>query len=124
VIDPTAVDQPAMNRAAWLAKAAQADLELFVCYQDELRTRTHFFESASLERASEKVCFQHRSYLQQLATPLTDIGINVNIRVNGDRPLFEGIVRRAIASGSDIVFKDTHHHPAIARVSYGCDGAT
>jgi universal stress protein E len=115
VIDPTAADQPAMNRAAWLAKAAQAELELFICSHDELLTGSRFFESASLEKAREKACSQHRCYLQQLAAPLVDIGIDVNISENWDHPLFEGIVRRAIASGSDIVFKDTHHHPAIAR---------
>jgi universal stress protein E len=115
VIDPTAADQPAMNRAAWLAKAAQADLELFICYHDEFRTASHFFDPGSLEKAREKICSQHRRYLQELAAPLSNIGITVNISESRDHPLFEGIVRRAIASGSDIVFKDTHDHPAIAR---------
>ena len=32
-----------------------------------------------------------------------------------DHPLFEGIVRQAIESGADIVFKDTHHHSVAAR---------
>jgi universal stress protein E len=29
--------------------------------------------------------------------------------------LYEGIVRHAVASDADIVFKDTHHHSAVAR---------
>ena len=33
-----------------------------------------------------------------------------------DHPLHEGIVRHAVESGADIVFKDTHHHSAVARV--------
>ncbi len=32
-----------------------------------------------------------------------------------DHPLHEGIVRHTAASNADIVFKDTHHHSAVAR---------
>ena len=31
VVDPTVEAQPAMNRAAWLARASGAELELLVC---------------------------------------------------------------------------------------------
>ena len=35
VIDPTVEDQPAVRRAAWLAKQSNAELELLVCYYNE-----------------------------------------------------------------------------------------
>ena len=40
VIDPTAADQPALRRAAWLAKKAGAELELLVCYYNEYLSGT------------------------------------------------------------------------------------
>src|SRR5690606_33898768 len=34
VLDPTAEEQPALQRAAWLARHLPAELELFVCEYD------------------------------------------------------------------------------------------
>jgi universal stress protein E len=35
-----------------------------------------------------------------------------------DHPLYEGIVRHAVAVGADIVFKDTHHHSPLTRALF------
>jgi hypothetical protein len=35
VIDPTATEHPALERAAWLARALGASLELFICDYDQ-----------------------------------------------------------------------------------------
>ncbi|NNF40224.1 MAG: universal stress protein, partial [Woeseiaceae bacterium] len=54
--------------------------------------------------------------LEVLAEPLRDDGIVVKTTAVWDHPLYEGIVRRAIESGADLIVKDTHHHSAVARV--------
>ena len=55
VIDPTAAKQPAMERAAWLARNTGAELELLVCYYNEYLSGDRLFDSPSLEKARREV---------------------------------------------------------------------
>lgn len=115
VIDPTADEQPAMQRAAWLAKSVGAEIELFVCYYNEYLSGDRLFDSPSLEKARGEVITGHEKHLDKLAEPLRQAGLVVQTLAVWDHPLHEGIVRRAIAIGADMVFKDTHHHSAVSR---------
>jgi len=115
VVDPTTKDQPAVSRAAWLAKKNGAELELLVCYYNEYLSGDRLFDSPSLEKARDEVIQSHEKHLEKLAEPLRDDGVVVKTTALWDHPLYEGIVRRAIESGSDLVVKDTHHHSAVAR---------
>lgn len=116
VIDPTTDDQPALRRAAWLAKHADAELELLVCYYNEYLSGDRLFDSPSLEKARSEVIANQEKHLEELAEPIRKSGVVVTTTANWDHPLYEGIVRHAVASGADIVFKDTHHHSAVTRV--------
>jgi len=115
VIDPTADDQPAMRRAAWLAKRADAELELLVCYYNEYLSGDRLFDSPSLENARSEVIANQEQHLEQLAEPIRETGVVVTTTAAWDHPLYEGIVRRVVASGADIIFKDTHHHSVVER---------
>ena len=115
VIDPTVQDQPAMRRAAWLASATGAELELLVCYYNEYLSGDRLFDSPSLEKARAEIMGIQSQHLEELAEPLREDGVRVTTAAIWDHPLHEGIVRHAMASGADIVFKDTHHHSAVAR---------
>jgi len=115
VIDPTAKDQPALRHAAWLAKKAGAELELLVCYYNEYLSGDRLFDSPSLEKARSEVIGNQEQHLEVLAEPIRGTGIVVTTTAVWDHPLFEGIVRHAINSNADIVFKDTHHHSAVTR---------
>ena len=115
VIDPTADAQPAMERAAWLAKSTGAELELFICYYNEYLSGDRLFDSPSLEKARQEIISGHEKNLEKLAAPLRESGISVKTTAVWDHPLYEGIVRHAAATGADVIFKDTHHHSAVAR---------
>ena len=115
VIDPTVEDQPAMNRAAWLARQTNAELELLVCYYNEYLSGDRLFDSPSLEKARAEVIANQEKHLEELAEPLRSDGIVVRTSAVWDHPLYEGIIRKAVDSGADVVFKDTHHHSAAAR---------
>ena len=115
VIDPTVEDQPAMRRAAWLAKKTGAELELLVCYYNEYLSGDRLFDSPSLEKARKEVIGNQEQHLEELAEPLRKGGIVVRTSAVWDHPLFEGIVRHAVEGSADIVFKDTHHHSIAAR---------
>lgn len=115
VIDPTAIDQPALQRAAWLSAATGGELHLLICYYNEYLAGDRFFDSESLEKAREQMLASYRKRLEDLAEPLRGRGLTVRTAVNWDRPLHEAIVRHAEAIHADIVFKDTHHHSALSR---------
>jgi universal stress protein E len=115
VIDPTSDPQPAMHRAAWLAAKTGAELELFICYYNEYLSGERLFDSPSLEKARQEIISGQEKRLESLAEPLRNSGIVVKTTAVWDHPLYEGIVRHAAATGADVVFKDTHHHSAIAR---------
>jgi universal stress protein E len=115
VIDPTVDDQPALLRAAWLAKRCGAELELLVCYYNEYLSGDRLFDSPSLEKARTEVIANQEKHLEELAEPIREDGVTVATRASWDHPLYEGIVRHVVASGADIVFKDTHHHSAVTR---------
>ncbi len=115
VIDPTAVDQPALNRASWLARSTGAEIELLVCYYNEYLSGDRLFDSPSLAKAREEVLANQTRHLESIAEPLRQDGIVVKTTAVWDHPLYEGVVRHAVNSGADIVFKDTHHHSAVER---------
>lgn len=116
VIDPTTDKQQAMSRAAWLAKCMDASLELSICYYNEYLAGDRFFDSRSLAEARQEVIDGYSKYLEKLAEPLRESGLDVKTAAVWDHPLHEGIVRHAAESEADLVVKDTHYHSAAARV--------
>ncbi len=115
VIDPHADKQHALQRGAWLAKNTNAELELLFCYYNEYLTEGRLGSYPSLQNAQEDILKGLKKRLESLAQPLRKSGLKVNTSSVWDHPLFEGIVRHAIACDADIVFKDTHHHSALSR---------
>lgn len=115
VIDPVSETQPALGRAAWLARHVGAHLELLVCYYNEYLAGVRYHDADSLQRLRDNVMQDQRTRLEALAEPLRKEGLQVTTRVTWDFPLYDGVVRHAARINADIVFKDTHHHWAISR---------
>lgn len=115
VIDLDAEEQYALKRGAWLAKHLDAELELLLCYYNEYLTDGRLGSYPSLENAQEDILKGLKRRLESLAEPLRESGLTVSTTSIWDHPLFEGIIRHAIACDADIVFKDTHHHSALRR---------
>ena len=112
VVDPTAMAHPVIERAAWLARASPSVLELFICdYVSNLADTKA--ETAAEARATRMARYKAR--LEQLAGPLAAEGIKVTVDSRWDPPLHDGIVRKALDFGADLVVKDTHFHSALKR---------
>lgn len=114
VVDPMAESQPAVERAAMIANSIQARLELFICdYDPEL------VDSAPSHRglATMRSAFVENRWqrLREIAKTLGALDVQIELDVRWDSPLADGIVRKALESGADIVFKDTHYHPLLKR---------
>src|SRR5690606_24024802 len=115
VVDPTAEEQPALERAAWYAKLAGATLELFICDYDQYLAGERFFDSASLEKARKSLIDNHLRRLRDRAKAREARGLEVAVDARWDRPLDEAIVRKALESRADLVVKDTHYPSALRR---------
>jgi universal stress protein E len=115
LIDPTSSQQPAMNKAAWLASAIGAEIELFVCLYGETHVGDQQIDSIGLQEVRKQISEPIRQRLEEYALTLRQRNLQVTVSLDFDRPLYEGIVRHAQACDADVVFKDTHHHTAINR---------
>ncbi len=115
VVDPTAAEQPAVNRAAWLAKQIPSHIELFVCDQSAATGSRIGSKPALLAAARDRLLAGHVRRLQALAEPLLASGLQVDVDARSDSPLHAGIVRKAIESGADLVLKDTHYVAPLRR---------
>ena len=115
VVDPRSDEQPAADRAAWLAEHLSASLELFICdYDPDIdvgRVSTVWID----QPAREHLLSILREKMEAIAAPLRERGLDVAVDVGWDHPLDDGIVRKVIACQPWIVAKDTHHHNVLKR---------
>ena len=117
VVDLTAgAHQPALDRAAWLAKHAGARLELFACdFDPDLETGRITAVWNARPGPREQLLLRRRSQLEELAAPLRKQGLTVTVDVVWDHPFELAIVKKAAAHDYWLVAKDTHHHNVIQR---------
>lgn len=115
VIDPTVTEQPAMSRAAQLAAAFGASLELFICDYDQYLAGGRMFDSRSLEKARESLLSRDVQRLEKLRAPLLQKGLEVEVDARWGHPLDRGIAQKALEAQPLLVAKDTHYHAALKR---------
>ena len=115
IIDPTADEQPALARAARLAKAFGASLELFICDYDQSLASLPYFEPKVMEQARQSVLDRHLQTLEGLRAPLVNEGLEVDIDARWGQPLHRGILDKAVETKPMLLVKDTHDHPVLRR---------
>ncbi len=110
VVDPTALEQPALLRAVRLSVQFGAKLDLLICDYNQVLASNRLFDSRSMKEARIEIIGQHEKRLQELADENSVTDLIISVSAIWDHPLHEGIVRHASATGADMVFKDTHQH--------------
>ncbi len=118
VIDPTADEQPALERAAWLAARLGASLELLICDYDQHLSGGRFFSSDALQGAQRELLKMHERRLETLAAPLREQGLTVSVDARWEHPLDRGVLRKAAELQPIMIAKDTHYHSAIKRALF------
>lgn len=118
IVDPTMSLQPCVAKAARLALATGATLELFICdFESDLRpsrfAAPEVYETALAQRQAEL-----DAKLETLAEPLRKQGLRVLTDVAFEEPLHFGIIDKVRSMSPDIVFKDTHYHGPIRRALF------
>jgi universal stress protein E len=112
----TGTHQPALERAAWLAKQAGATLELFACDYDPDLDSGHVSTVWKADPGPrERLLLTRRSQLEELAAPLRKQGLTATVDVVWAHPFERAIMRKAAAHDYWLVAKDTHHHNVIQR---------
>jgi len=115
VVDPTSDVQPAVEKAAELARLFGAALELFVCDFDSSLNGGALGDAGEFRRLRDDFLDERVEMLEDLAEELRIGGIDVETRVHWDNPLHLGILRRVEQTSPDLLVKDTHYHSLLRR---------
>ncbi len=121
IIDPTATEQPVIDRAALLAARMKRGLELFICDYDQYLAGERFFDSESLAKARDSLIENHKQNLEKMAAELAKgngKGLETSVDACWDHPLHEGIVRKVERAKPAFVVKDTHYHAILKRTIF------
>jgi universal stress protein E len=106
VKDPSS-RSPAVAKAAQLAKALRAEIDLFHSISTALFVDAYSY-SNMLDEVEQVTRKQQFAALEKLARKLRDDGLKVSTSVEWDYPVFEAIVRRATQTKADLIVADRY----------------
>jgi universal stress protein E len=108
VVNPLLRDQPAIAKAATLARWLGASIELLICNTQDSRDARM---EGPLPRISNALLNDNLDLLlEEIAEPLRDDGLDVTTHIIGGDPLHSTVISWMRNSPADLVVKDTHHH--------------
>ena len=113
VKDTGSKTQPAVDKAAVLARALGAQLCLFHGIDEPICPDLGTVEGLQPAQVEARGCERHRRLLEALARPLRRHGLTVTTAVQWDYPLHEAIIRAAEDFETDLVVAAAHpgrHH--------------
>jgi universal stress protein E len=113
IVDPTAERHTAVDKGALLAQKLGARLELYVC--DTKASRDVRFAAHAARRGGQPFVINLKAFLDDLAKPIREQGLDVTIDVECADPLHTALVNRAKRTTADLIIKETHHHTLAQR---------
>lgn len=107
VKDPQAKSLPAVAKAAQLAQALGASLELFHGISSPLLLDAYVLSGGfpEVERESRTECL---TQLERIAAALRPEGIDVTVSAQWDYPVYEAVIRRARHVQADLIVAERH----------------
>lgn len=115
VIEADQPNQPALDKAAMLAKFADCELELIVSEFNSFLEQGYFYDPLQ----AKELRYQHGEHrlaeLEAMAAPLREQGLTVSVSTAWENPPHKGIVSRAKMLDVSLVIKATRKHGKIAR---------
>ncbi len=113
IVNPLVRDQPAVAKAAALARWYGAGIELLIC--DTKSSREAHLEGTLPDVSNARLTDNVESVLEQMAEPLRDDGLEVSTHVISGDPLHDTVLTWMRNSPADLLVKDTHHHSLAKR---------
>ena len=114
VKDPAARSQPALGKAARLARAFGARLDLFHGITEPVLTDTYFYAEDEYRKFRHETRAKYRESLEALALPLREQGIDVHVCADWDYPAHEAIVRHARKHKTGLIVAECHQGRRLA----------
>lgn len=115
VVDQNHGRQPALRRAAWLAKQASATLELLLVEYNSSFDGFHLFGSGE-NKGKESLIANKQEWLDVLAKPFRDEGIAVNTTVRWGKVSYKEVLDYADENKPDIIFKSAYSENMLKRL--------
>jgi len=106
--EPHARSQPALRKAAQLAKASGARLELYHAITQPLSLDALALQGKTLAQMQREWRASEFRRLQKHAQGLADEGIQVDCACDWDFPAYEAIVRRSAHIKADLIVAERH----------------
>lgn len=119
VIDPSQPQQPALQRAQWLARATGAKIELLLCEYNSALEHSLLFDPETLANGRSGLLEKLRADLEGTAQPLREQGLQVSVQVRWGKHTEQLILQCVQELQPDIVFKSSHHHSPLKRLLFG-----
>ena len=116
VKDPIAARLAAVNKAAQIASAFGARIELFHDMTATLYTGFPGRLASDVHVFARELRAARLDQLERIANALSDRGLRVSVAAEWDYPAHEAIVRRALAIKADLIV--AQHHPGQRRVPW------
>lgn len=113
--DPYSDDQPGLERAATLAEATGARLELYLCDHLESLAGGAWFDSDKLAAAREDYMRDLRDWLAERQASLARRNLRVGYAAEWRSSRYEGILERAAAVDADLIVRAARHHSRLGR---------
>lgn len=117
-MDPTREEQPALQKAIYLASQLDASIELFLSTHNSSVTSNWFLDQEQLNAAKQAYLDKERRWLKSYAAEVQALGIEVNIEAVWGQPLYEKIINRVNQSDVDLVIKSTHKHSTFNKLMF------
>lgn len=108
--------QPALERAAWLARSTGASLHLLLCTFSNGLDNALFIEQPRLQRAREKLLEAQRQWLEAQVAPLRAEGLVVETEVIWSKQPTRSALDHAEALQPDLLFKSAQHQGLLKRL--------
>ncbi len=113
VLDPSAEQQKALNRAVQLARLQHCKLTAFVSVYDFSYEMTTMLSGEERESMRQAVIKDRELWLSDyLAAPQAG-GISIDVKVVWHNRPFEAVVHAVLEDGYDLVIKGTHDHDVL-----------
>jgi universal stress protein E len=106
VVDRSDTDRRLLAKASGLARRLGARLELFLCDAEHAYALKHEYEPSHSNEVRTACMEQAIEYLTQLQASPDLHGVQTSVCAACESPLYEGVVRKVLQSGPDLVIKN------------------
>lgn len=116
IVDPTREEQPALNRAQWIAERCGARVELLLCDFNPALDNGLMISPQQMERVCILQQTERLDWLERLSAPLRQAGIETACHTRWGKPLCREILAHVAEKQPDLVLKSSSRHGLLKRL--------